>query len=62
LWWIFDRSDGRRERDDGMRRIAATVMVALSMATVLAAPAHARPVCSDRFGICDTLCRKGIVC
>jgi hypothetical protein len=46
-----------------MRRIAATVVMALSMATIfVAAPAHAKPLCHDPVGACDWLCRRGIVC
>ena len=46
-----------------MRRIAATVVMAISMATIfVAAPAQAKPLCGDPLGICDMLCRRGIVC
>ena len=46
-----------------MRRIAALLVTALSMATVLSVtPAQASPVCGDPLGVCDTLCRWHIVC
>jgi hypothetical protein len=46
-----------------VRRIAAIVVTAISMGTVfMAAPAQAKPLCHDPVGVCDTLCRWGIVC
>jgi hypothetical protein len=46
-----------------MRRVAGTVLMAISMSAILfAAPAQATPLCSDPAGVCDRLCRWGIVC
>lgn len=46
-----------------MRRIAATVVTAMAMATVFfVAPAQATPLCNDPVGACNTICRWGIAC
>ena len=46
-----------------MRRAAAVVAASVAAATIFfAAPAQAKPMCSDVLGICDGLCERGIVC
>ena len=46
-----------------MRRVAAVVATTMAAATIFfAAPAQAKPLCWDPAGVCDTLCRRGIIC
>lgn len=47
-----------------MRRIAATLAMSISMATIFfVAPANAKPLCGEPLArACDRLCNWGIVC
>ena len=46
-----------------MKRAVAVVAASMAAATIfLAAPAQATPACGDPLGICDSLCRRNIVC